>query len=114
MTAELFSSLLTGLLPASAVTAVAAYFAKRWVERVEAASERLAVRMETLIDRVTARLDQLERDSRSCSVDFMSRFCTKEELVEHKSQERDQWTKLEDLSRQVAVLETAHRMNHDS
>lgn len=97
------------------------FFARRWMERVEATPEKLvsalASRLDKMLDDFKERMDRIEQDAKSCTLTFMDKFRTKEESKqaweEHKAHEAKQWAKLDSLSERVARLETASKLNHE-
>ena len=100
------ANLITGLLSGSVVVSVAGFFIKRWMSGIERSLEKLS-----------ARLDSFEKETRAGSVNFLTAFLTKEESKqswdEHKQQDDRQWDRLDDHERRLTALETTCKMNHE-
>lgn len=115
------NSILGGLSAAGLVSAIAWFFMKKWMERVEATPEKLvtslAARLDEMLKEFKSRMDRLEQESRSDVRVFMERFRTKEESQTawqaQNARDDRQEQKLEHLADRLARLEATCQAHHD-
>lgn len=92
------AALVGSMLGSGGVLGVLAFFIRRWTEKVD------------------ARLDRYEQDSKNCAVNFLSMFRTKDEALraweQGRKEQDDQWTKINDHDRRLTRLETVCEREH--
>lgn len=118
---EYINSVLGGLSAAGLVITVAAFFMKKWMDRVEATPEKLFSSLKSSLDEMLkefkSRMDRLEQESRSNVMEFMDRFRTKEESqvawTAQNARDERQEAKIEQLSERLARVEATCKAHHD-
>lgn len=116
MPGDLFQSIVVGVLSGGVVVGVvvgvAAFFAKRWVVRVEQAPEKMAAELRAVLNKFEARMDRYE----ASLVSLMSTFCTKTEFTKAIEEQReclqDQSSHIDGIDKRLTAVEVTCKMNH--